>query len=113
MLCRDGVSVDPEHDAKALTRVDGLDEDCNVMFVTDVGADSFRLQPWERGGTGATRACGSGAIASAAALWSSGALQATTVRARCPGGTLHVSRDASGCYDLHAAAATVFEGVWD
>lgn len=63
----------------------------NVEFVAAIGPRQFELVVWERG-VGRTLACGTGAVATAAALGQSGrAPLGEPLEIRLPGGPLEVS----------------------
>lgn len=66
----------------------------NVHFVRVVDRSTLRVRHWERG-AGATRACGTGIVASAAAAIVKGDV-ASPVTVHVPGGTLSVSWDGRG-----------------
>lgn len=80
----------------------------NVEFVDVRGADSIRVQVWERG-VGPTLACGSGACAAMAAGRILKDL-APKVRVEMPGGPLEVEWDGYGPIYLTGPATYVFEG---
>lgn len=67
-------------------------EQTNVMFVHSVKRHEFSLTPWERGGTGLSKACASGASSAAWVLYQAGLTQ-SRVTVLCPGGSLHVTVD--------------------
>lgn len=66
----------------------------NVHFVRVVDRNTLRVVHWERG-AGATRACGTGIVASAAAAITKG-LVVSPVTVVVPGGTLRVTWDGRG-----------------
>lgn len=77
----------------------------NVASVED-GALSLRV--WERG-AGLTRACGTGACATAVAAVSRG-LASSPVEVRLPGGPLHIAWEPGSTIAMSGPAALVFEG---
>jgi diaminopimelate epimerase len=80
----------------------------NVASVEDGG---LRLRTWERG-TGLTRACGTGACASAVAAIAAGLLS-NPVQVTMTGGTLEIDWDGDGPIRMRGAATHVFEGELD
>lgn len=62
------------------------------MFISDVTAKGFKIRPWERGGSGATLACGSGSAAAATSLALAGHRFEEVIDASCPGGILRLSK---------------------
>ncbi|HEY0384129.1 MAG TPA: diaminopimelate epimerase [Candidatus Elarobacter sp.] len=90
-----------EHDARYPNRT-------NVHFVARDG-DGWRVRHWERG-AGATQACGTGAVAVAAVLITSG--DATSpVSLRVPGGVLDVTWQPGARATLAGDAVREFERV--
>lgn len=81
----DGVDVAAEGRAEEMRHEGGL----NVNFAAPAGRDRVRLRTWERG-AGATLACGSGSVASAAALRGWGLVDDEVVVDN-PGGPVTVS----------------------
>ncbi|MGR4064766.1 MAG: diaminopimelate epimerase [Vulcanimicrobiaceae bacterium] len=79
----------------------------NVHAVTVAGDGSLRVRHWERG-VGSTQACGTGAVAAAAAAIAAG-LSTSPVRVEAPGGTLKVEWDGSGAVFLTGPAVRVFD----
>ena len=80
----------------------------NVASVADGG---LRLRTWERG-TGLTRACGTGACATAVAAIDSGRVQ-SPVRVTMPGGTLEIEWADGEPIRMRGPATHVFEGELD
>ncbi len=80
----------------------------NVASVED---GAIRLRTWERG-TGLTRACGTGACATAVAAIEAGKAQ-SPVRIIMAGGTLEVEWDGDGPIRMRGAATHVYEGELD
>ena len=76
--------------------------------VASVGADGIRLRVWERG-AGLTRACGTGACATAVAALRR-KLVAGPVQMRLPGGALTVCWDPGGTIRMEGPATHVFSG---
>lgn len=93
-----------EHDALFPDRV-------NVNVAQIVGTDRIRLQVWERG-VGLTRACGTGACATAIAAMRRGRVgRKATVE--MPGGTLVIEWRADGHIAMTGPAQTSFRGEVD
>lgn len=94
-----------------LERTPNFPDGVNVEFVHVLGNDRFALRVWERG-SGETLACGTGACAAAAALFSMG-LTGRRVTACLPGGELKVLlRESDDHLLMTGPAVTVFEGEW-
>ena len=93
-----------EHDALFPERI-------NVNIVQVVARDALRLRVWERG-AGLTRACGTGALASAVAAMRRG-LAERRVTVTLPGGTLAVEWRADDHLVLSGPAVTAFTGEID
>eukprot|EP00927_Polykrikos_kofoidii_P051362 TRINITY_DN45159_c0_g1_i1.p1 TRINITY_DN45159_c0_g1~~TRINITY_DN45159_c0_g1_i1.p1 ORF type:complete len:444 (+),score=58.55 TRINITY_DN45159_c0_g1_i1:34-1365(+) len=91
-------------------------EGVNVNFVTPLGGDALRVRTWERG-SGATKACGSGACASAVA-WRRAVGQAvpTRIRAILDGGELCIewagNVESGDRVFMEGGATFVFSGEW-
>jgi diaminopimelate epimerase len=85
----------------------------NVNVASVVGKDHLRLKVWERG-AGLTRACGTGACASAVAAIRRG-LVGCTVTVTLPGGDLTIEWDAPGRIRMTGPATEAFRGTfeWD
>lgn len=77
----------------------------HALFLARDG--SLRVRHWERG-VGATQACGTGAVAAAAAAIAGGDA-VSPVRVEVPGGTLEVAWDGSGAAFLTGPAVRVFD----
>ena len=92
-----------EHDAAFPERIN-----VNVAAIVDGG---LRLRTWERG-TGLTKACGTGACATAVAAIELGKAQ-SPVRVTMPGGTLEVEWEDGEPIRMRGAATHVFEGELD
>ena len=79
--------------------------------VASVGNDAITLRTWERG-AGLTRACGTGACATAVAAIAS-KRAASPVKVTMPGGTLTIAWTAGGEIAMRGPAAHVFTGAID
>lgn len=84
----------------------------NVMFISRAAPDVIRLRPWERGGTGASLACGTGAGAAAFVTAARDGLRRARFTIECPGGTLRVALD-DGRVELAGRAMRVFDALVD
>ncbi|PZU06174.1 diaminopimelate epimerase [Sphingomonas sp.] len=105
----DGVALDRlgpiiEHDALFPERV-------NVNVATVEGPQRLRLRVWERG-AGLTRACGTGACATAVAAIRSGRVQ-SPVTVKLPGGELVIDWAPGGTIRMTGPATHVYEGEAD
>jgi diaminopimelate epimerase len=107
-------------DAVALERLGPLIENdlvfperVNVNVASLAGDDHLKLRVWERG-VGLTRACGSGACASAVAAIRAGLVQ-SPVTVTLPGGDLSVAWAPGGTITMTGPATHVFTGEtnWD
>jgi diaminopimelate epimerase len=86
-------------------------ERINVNVATVINANTIRLRVWERG-VGLTRACGTGACATAVAAIRSGrAVSPVTVT--LPGGALTISWAEGGTIEMAGPATHVFTGSAD
>lgn len=85
----------------------------NVNVASIVGEDHIRLRVWERG-AGLTRACGTGACASAVAAMRRG-LVGREVIVSLPGGDLTIAWDAQDRIQMTGPATEAFRGTfeWD
>lgn len=92
-----------EHDPLFPQRVN-----VNIAAVHD---GAIELRVWERG-VGETRACGTGASATAIAAIRRG-LVASPVEVRLKGGTLVIGWDGHGTFSMTGAAAESFRGTFD
>ncbi|QJU57088.1 diaminopimelate epimerase [Sphingomonas sp. AP4-R1] len=90
-----------EHDALFPERV-------NVNVATVEGPQRLRLRVWERG-AGLTRACGTGACATAVAAIRSGRVQ-SPVTVQLPGGELVIDWAPGGTIRMTGPATHVYEG---
>lgn len=88
-------------------------ERVNVNVASLAGRDHLRLRVWERG-AGLTRACGTGACATAVAAIRRG-LVASPVRVTLPGGDLEIAWAPGGTILMSGPATTSFRGTfeWD
>ena len=88
-------------------------ERVNVNVASLAGADHLRLRVWERG-AGLTRACGTGACATAVAAIRKGLVQ-SPVTVSLPGGDLVIAWQAGGTIRMTGPAAESFRGAfeWD
>ncbi|UAK24832.1 diaminopimelate epimerase [Sphingomonas nostoxanthinifaciens] len=83
----------------------------NVNVATVEGADRIRLRVWERG-AGLTRACGTGACATAVAAIRAGRVT-SPVTVALPGGTLEIAWAPGGTIRMSGPATHVFSGEAD
>jgi len=83
----------------------------NVHLVAVRAPDALDARPWERG-SGATQACGTGAVASAVVALRLGWLRGPAVRVAMPGGTLGVRWEGHGSAWLAGPANLPFHGEW-
>jgi diaminopimelate epimerase len=88
-------------------------EAVNVNVASLVGSDHLKLRVWERG-AGLTRACGTGACATAVAALRKG-LVASPVTVSLPGGDLVIEWQPGGTILMSGPATEIFRGhfVWD
>jgi diaminopimelate epimerase len=86
-------------------------ERVNVNVAAVTGVSSLDLRVWERG-VGLTRACGSGACATAVAAIRSGRVR-SPVKVRLPGGELEIAWSEGQEIVMTGQAAHVFEGQAD
>jgi diaminopimelate epimerase len=86
-------------------------ERVNVNVAHVAGPDHLRLRVWERG-AGLTRACGTGACATAVAAIRRGLVQ-SPVRVTLPGGDLTIAWEPSGTILMSGPATTSFRGTFD
>ncbi len=93
-----------EHDALFPGRI-------NVNVATVTGPDSLRLRVWERG-AGLTRACGTGACATAVAAIRSKRVTSPVI-VTLPGGDLVIGWAAGGAISMTGPATYVFSGDLD
>lgn len=88
-------------------------ERVNVNVASLAGEDRLTLRVWERG-AGLTRACGTGACASAVAAMRKG-LVGPVVRVELPGGPLVIEWDGAGAIRMTGPASEAFRGsfAWE
>jgi diaminopimelate epimerase len=84
----------------------------NVNVATIVSRDEIRLRVWERG-VGETRACGTGACATAVAAMRRGLVDRGTVTVRLPGGPLQIAWGADNRITMTGPATESFRGTFD
>lgn len=86
-------------------------ERVNVNVASVAGPNHLKLRVWERG-AGLTRACGTGACATAVAAIRRGLVQ-SPVRVTLPGGDLVIAWEPSGTILMSGPAAESFRGSFD
>ncbi len=86
-------------------------ERVNVNVASLAGTDHLRLRVWERG-AGLTRACGTGACATAVAAVRRGLVQ-SPVRVTLPGGDLSIAWQPGGTIQMSGPAAESYRGTFD
>lgn len=108
----------PDCDAVELERLGPLiehdplfPERVNVNVATITGDTTLRLRVWERG-VGLTRACGTGAMASAVAALRARLIEGP-VTVSLPGGDLLVDWQDGGLVTMHGPATEVYRGTAD
>ena len=108
----------PDCDAVALDRLGPLiehdplfPERVNVNVATVTSRTAIRLRVWERG-AGLTRACGTGACATAVAAMRRGLVE-RAVAVTLPGGTLHIAWREDGQIVMTGPATESFRGSFD
>lgn len=108
----------PDTDAVALDAIGPIIERdplfpqrINVNVATIESRDRIRLRVWERG-AGLTRACGTGACATAVAAMRRGLVE-RRVTVTLPGGDLVIAWDGSGGISMTGAAAESFRGDFE
>lgn len=84
----------------------------NVNVATIVSPSELRLRVWERG-VGETRACGTGACATAIAAMRRGLIERGTVRVQLPGGPLQIGWGADNRITMTGPATESFRGTFD
>ena len=101
-------TLGPEIESDAL-----FPEAINVNVATIESRGRIRLRVWERG-AGLTRACGTGACATAVAAMRRGLVE-REVEVALPGGVLTIAWDAGGSIVMTGPAAESFRGsfLWD
>ena len=83
----------------------------NVNVASISGRDAIHLRVWERG-VGETRACGTGACATAIAAMQRGLVDRLT-KVTLPGGTLQIEWDSQDHIQMSGPATTSFTGTFD
>jgi diaminopimelate epimerase len=86
-------------------------ERVNVNLATVLDRQTIRLRVWERG-AGLTRACGTGACATAVAAMRRGLVD-RAVTVHLPGGPLHISWGSDNHVIMTGAAETSFTGTFE
>ena len=86
-------------------------ERVNVNVAHLAGPDHLRLRVWERG-AGLTRACGTGACATAVAAIRQGLVK-SPVRVTLPGGDLEIAWAPGGTIIMSGPASEAFRGTFD
>lgn len=86
-------------------------ERINVNVASVAGPDHLKLRVWERG-AGLTRACGTGACATAVAAIRRGLVQ-SPVRVTLPGGDLAIGWEPSGSILMSGPATESFRGAFN
>lgn len=107
----DPAAIDLARHGGALERSPLFPEGTNVHFVAFSGERRIVARPWERG-SGATRACGTGAVAIGVVAMRVGWLPAGRVAIEMPGGELSVRWDGEGPAWLEGPAHLPFTGEW-
>ena len=108
VLFRDDVDdVDLVRAAEGLQRDPRFPHGTNVHVASVAGRHSLRVRHWERG-VGLTQACGTGAVAAAAAAVARGDAE-SPVEVVVPGGRLTVELDDAGGATLAGPAVRVFD----
>jgi len=108
----------PENDEVQLDRLGPLiehdplfPERINVNVATIEDRHTIRLRVWERG-AGITRACGTGACATAVCAIRRGLVD-RAVEVHMPGGSLHIEWSPDGRLTMHGPAAESFRGSFE
>ncbi|MEL6528712.1 MAG: diaminopimelate epimerase [Pseudomonadota bacterium] len=83
----------------------------NVNVASLVGENHLRLRVWERG-AGLTKACGTGACATAIAAMQRGLVN-REVKVSLPGGDLHIAWDAEDHIQMTGPATEAFRGTFE
>jgi diaminopimelate epimerase len=107
----DPAAVDLARHGARIERSPLFPEGTNVHFVAQRGERRLSARPWERG-SGATRACGTGAVAIAAVAMRAGWLPPGRVAIDMPGGELSVRWDGEDAAWLEGPARLPFSGEW-
>ncbi len=104
-------AVDLARHGPEIAEADCFPEGANVHFIAPAGDDHWVACTWERG-SGATRACGTGAVAVAAVVRERGWSHGDRITVSMPGGDLSVRFDEAGTASLMGPARLVFDGTW-
>lgn len=104
-------AVDLARHGEALNTSPRMQAGANVHVVGPPRGATVVARTWERG-SGATRACGTGAVAVAAVARRLGWVDDAEVTVRMPGGELRVRFDPTGLAWLAGPANLVFRGEW-
>lgn len=104
-------AIDLEHLGPEIERDPLFPERINVNVATVENDTNIRLRVWERG-AGLTRACGTGACATAVAAMRRGLVQ-NEVTVTLPGGPLLISWGEDGRITMTGPAAESFRGSFD
>ncbi|MHC5211016.1 MAG: diaminopimelate epimerase [Planctomycetota bacterium] len=107
----DPARVDLEQHGPPLEKAPAFPEGANVHFIRVEADDRITAHTWERG-SGATRACGTGAVAIAAVAVRLGWAPPGRVRIDMPGGALHVRWNGEDAAWLEGPARIPFRGEW-
>lgn len=93
-----------------------FDKGSNINFVEALGENKFKLRTYERGVENETLSCGTGATATAIAMFETGKSTSNKIELEVMGGQLEVSFEKKGNkYQnvfLTGKATFVFSGVW-
>jgi diaminopimelate epimerase len=108
---REPARVDLARHGGALERSPLFPAGTNAHFVALRGERRIEARPWERG-SGATRACGTGAVGIAAVAMRVGWVPVGRVTIAMPGGELAVRWDGEGSAWLEGPARLPFRGEW-
>ncbi len=103
-------AVDLARVGTAFQELPQLPKGANVQFTAVDALQGLRVCPWEQG-SGATKACGTGAVAAVAVARRMGWLEKDVVRVEMPGGTLSVRWSGEGVAWLAGPANLSFAGV--
>ncbi|MCB9898084.1 MAG: diaminopimelate epimerase [Planctomycetes bacterium] len=107
----DPARVDLGRFGAALERSPELPEGANVHFTSGPRDGRVTVRPWERG-SGATQACGTGAVAVAVVAMRLGWTPTGALLVQMPGGALGVRWDGRGPAWLAGPARLPFRGEW-
>ncbi|MEE4199612.1 diaminopimelate epimerase [Erythrobacter sp.] len=110
-LVEDVAAIDLAHWGPEIEQDPVFPEGINVNVVSLAGHDHLRLTVWERG-AGLTRACGTGACASAVAAIRRGLVK-DEVRVSLPGGDLFVNWREGEAIEMRGPASEAFRGSFD